>query len=426
MDAATVMYGLGQNVERYREKREFFTKNRFPTAFPVALLFYIGEEAKEFPPYYVMMRAREPEPVFELAQVPVFGGPNAVLPLASKSDELLVAFEPANDLSGLKADVLFKKKDNVERSLFFEVKLTVVPDSATISDGESEWGPEIVVRRANYSSALVSALHAVSDRIMQGQGAISIKDLKKVIKLLSDSPETLAEERLKRAFSSLVAFLAREGIQRPFLLNPLWWSEVERDSVPVRAVPRLPKEGAFDYLVWSDLAVLAMPLRSLRGGRKMRALLKAVLAFKKGLEELSNGEALQIKDLVEIVDAANAESQELVAKHVAKKGGKERQTDKEFSVSGKLVYKFVSEAKAQAKDGTPAKSCELFKKGRLGREDVLQKVIFQFTNKDEVLSYLAPERRLDQAVLFTLTEKGGANGKGEPELSQAALFHANS
>jgi len=426
MGAATVMYGLGQNVEKYREKREFFTKNRFPTAFPVALLFYIGEEAKEFPPYYVRVETRKLKPVFELAQVPVFGGPNAVLPLASKSDELLVAFEPANDLSGLKADVLFKKKDDVERSLFFEVKLTVVPDSATIKGNESEWGPEIVVRRANYSSALASALHAVLDRIIQG--AISIEDVKKDVELLSDFPETLAEDkgRLKRAFTSLIAFLAKEGIQRPFLLNPLWWSEVERDSGSVRAIPRLPKEGAFDYLVWSDLAVLAMPLRSLRGGRKMRALLKAVLAFKKGLEELSNGEALQIKDLVEIVDAANAESQELVAKHVAKKGGKERQTDKEFSVSGKLVYKFVSEAKAQAKDGTPAKSCELFKKGRLGREDVLQKVIFQFTNKDEVLSYLAPERRLDQAVLFTLTEKGGANGKGEPELSQAALFHANS
>jgi hypothetical protein len=417
MGAATVMYGLGQNVERYREKREFFTKNRFPTAFPVALLFYIGEEAKEFPPYYVRVETRKLKPVFELAQVPVFGGPNAVLPLASKSDELLVAFEPANDLSGLKADVLFKKKDDVERSLFFEVKLTVVPDSATIKGNESEWGPEIVVRRANYSSALASALHAVSDRTMQG--AISIEDVKKVIELLSDSPD---EGQLKRAFTSLVAFLAQKGIQRPFLLNPLWWSEVERDSGSVRAIPRLPKEGAFDYLVWSDLAVLAMPLRSLRGERKMRALLKAVLAFKKGLERLSNGEALQIKDLVEIVDAANAGSQG----HVAKKGGKERQTDKEFSVSGKLVYKFISEAKAQAKDGTPAKSCELFKKGRLGREDVLQKVIFQFTNRDEVLSYLAPERRLDQAVLFTLTEKGGANGKGEPELSQAALFQANS
>ncbi len=398
MDAATVMYGLGQNVEKYREKREFFTKNRFPTAFPVALLFYIGEEAKEFPPYYVRVETRKLKPVFELAQVPVFGGPNAVLPLASKSDELLVAFEPANDLSGLKADVLFKKKDDVERSLFFEVKLTVVPDSATIKGNESEWGPEIVVRRANYSSALASALHAVSDRTMQG--AISIEDVKKVIELLSDS---LDEGQLKRAFTSLIAFLAQKGIQRPFLLNPLWWSEVERDSGSVRAIPRLPKEGAFDYLVWSDLAVLAMPLRSLRGGRKMRALLKAVLAFKKGLERLSNGEALQIKDLVEIVDAANADSQE----HVAKKGGKERQTDKEFSVSGKLVYKFISEAKAQAKDGTPAKSCELFKKGRLGREDVLQKVIFQFTNRDEVLSYLAPERRLDQAVLFTLTEKEG-------------------
>jgi hypothetical protein len=419
MGAATVMYGLGlrQNVEKYRAKEQFFTKNRFSVTFPVAFLFYIGEEAKEFPPYYVMVGAREPEPVFELAQVPVFGGPNAVLPLASKSDELLVAFEPANDLSGLKADVLFKKKGEVERSLFFEVKLTVVPDSATISDNESEWGPEIVVRRANYSSALASALHAVSDRIMQG--AISIEDVKKVIELLSDSPD---EGQLKRAFTSLIAFLAQKGIQRPFLLNPLWWSEVERDSGSVRAIPRLPKEGAFDYLAWSDLAFLAMPLRSLRGGRKMRALLKAVLAFKKGLERLSNGEALQIKDLVEIVDAANADSQE----HVAKKGGKERQTDKEFSVSGKLVYKFISEAKAQAKDGTPAKSCELFKKGRLGREDVLQKVIFQFTNRDEVLSYLAPERRLDQAVLFTLTEKGGANGKGEPELSQAVLFHANS
>jgi hypothetical protein len=410
MDVATVMYGLGQNVEKYREKREFFTKNRFPTAFPVALLFYIGEEAKEFPPYYVRVETRKLKPVFELAQAPVFGGPNAVLPLASKSDELLVAFEPANDLSGLKADVLLKKKDDVERSLFFEVKLTVVPDSATIKGNESEWGPEIVVRRANYSSALASALHAVLDRIIQG--AISIEDVKKDVELLSDSPETLAEdkERLKRAFTSLIAFLAKEGIQRPFLLNPLWWSEVEqveRDSGSVRAIPRLPKEGAFDYLVWSDLAVLAMPLRSLRGGRKMRALLKAVLAFKKGLEELSNGKALQIKDLVEIVDAANAESQALVAKHVAKKGGKERQTDKEFSVNGKLVYEFISEAKAQAKDGTPAKSCELFKKGRLDREDVLQKVIFQFTNRDEVLSYLAPERRLDQAVLFTLTEKRG-------------------
>jgi hypothetical protein len=396
MDAATVMYGLGQNVERYREKREFFTKNRFPTAFPVALLFYIGEEAKEFPPYYVRVETRKLKPVFELAQVPVFGGPNAVLPLASKSDELLVAFEPANDLSGLKADVLFKKKDDVERSLFFEVKLTVVPDSATIKGNESEWGPEIVVRRANYSSALVSALHAVSDRTMQG--AISIEDVKKVIELLSDSPD---EGRLKRAFTSLIAFLAQKGIQRPFLLNPLWWSEVERDSGSVRAIPRLPKEGAFDYLVWSDLAVLAMPLRSLKGGRKMRALLKAVLAFKEGLERLSNGEALQIKDLVEIVDAANADSQE----HVANEDEKEKQTDKEFSVNGKLVYKFVSEAKAQAQDGTPVKNCELFKKGRFGREDVLQKVIFRFTNKDEVLSYLAPERRLDQAVLFTLTEK---------------------
>jgi len=133
----------------------------------------------------------------------------------------------------------------------------------------------------------------------------------------------------------------------------------------------------------------------------MRALLKAVLAFKEGLERLSNGKALQIKDLVEIVDTANADSQE----HVANEDEKEKQTDKEFSVNGKLVYKFISEAKAQAQDGTPVKNCELFKKGRFGREDVLQKVIFRFTNKDEVLSYLAPERRLDQAVLFTLTEK---------------------
>jgi len=390
------MYGLGPNVVNEYEVEDFFTKNRLSTTFPVAFLFYIGEEAKGFLPYYVCVKARAvgPRLGFELAQVPVFKGPNAVLPFAASSEGLLVTFEP--NLSDLEADVAFFRPEKGVRppeGSFFEVKLTVVPDSSTISAGESSWGPEIVVRRANFSSAVASALHMLSHKFAQGE--VSLDDIKEVQAPLRSPLETLAANtaRLKSVVENLLAFLAERGIQRPFLLNPLWWSEVESNSGLVRAVPRLPEKGAFDYLVWSDVAVLAMPLRSSRGGRSVRALLKVALAFKKGTSKLMLKGPLDTSDLAEIVTAANADSQ----RHTP-----ERQTDKEFSVNGRLVQSFVSEAKVQAGQQLAAE-CNLFERGRFDRDGVLENVIFRFTPREQVLSYLAPERRLDQAVLFTLT-----------------------
>ncbi|PDO09138.1 MAG: hypothetical protein BLM47_14325, partial [Candidatus Reconcilbacillus cellulovorans] len=104
----------------------------------------------------------------------------------------------------------------------FEVKLTVVPDHSTASKKPEEWCSEVVVRPVATQYALLSLLHALDK-----------------------------SEKIVRLADRLLEFFARNDLQTPFLLQPMWWTE--------GASFRL-RDPTFDYVVWSDTALFYVAL----------------------------------------------------------------------------------------------------------------------------------------------------------------------
>ena len=137
-----------------------------------------------------------------------------------------------------------------------EVKLTVVPDSATAGKEESEWSAEIVIRPVSSAYAVMSLWEQIKDKQDVRR---KIKDaLDPVCQSMSGSgwdnrQEIISNERgIAVVLRDALGFL--QPYQRPYLMQPVWKTDGIQPELASRCL---------DVFSWSDLAVVELPLLAL-------------------------------------------------------------------------------------------------------------------------------------------------------------------
>jgi len=382
------LYGLECSNRR---GGEHFTKNRFNSSFPMALLCYMGEKT-QLSPRYLRLLAGESSVKLCVEDIAVFGEGGVFKGSASCSElcfDFEAVFEPfmkfvEGDLKP-RADVVVSKTNEEGARLPlrpFEVKLTVVPDHSTASKKPEEWCSEVVVRPVATQYALLSLLHALDKSGKASEARRLIEEntddeTREALEALSEGKAPKEEfatsprgpknadyvekkKKIVRLADRLLEFFARNDLQTPFLLQPMWWTEGESFRL---------RDPTFDYVVWSDTALFYVALDRAReelDGRPYRAVLRLLAGFYKAL-------CGQQKDRVSPVNL-----RALYTGHLTL--GK--QTDKDFAVNGSVSRKYLGEV---IKGGP-----------RMSKADVLGEVLIEA----DPAKVLKPERRLDAALFL--------------------------
>ncbi len=144
------LYGL-TDINTNRTGTQLWGKNQFNSAFPVALSLKMRDDGVN--PVYVYLdeklEIRTTSSKLTMDDV-----------LGSKDDEVYYCFEsgfaPFESFVGApleKIDLVVLKDKLPFRPI--EVKLTVVPDSATVKDDDANWAPELVVRPVSSAYAMM-------------------------------------------------------------------------------------------------------------------------------------------------------------------------------------------------------------------------------------------------------------------------------
>ncbi len=133
-----------------------------------------------------------------------------------------------------------------------EVKLTVVPDKGTAELPESEWAPEMVMRPVSSAHAMMGVAMALKQAggNKREKAVQLLRTAYNGISSWDNTPEVLSHaQALSQALTGVLG-LAR-AIESPFLLQPIWRTKGQSLSL---------KKQCFDVFVWSDVAVMAIPL----------------------------------------------------------------------------------------------------------------------------------------------------------------------
>lgn len=385
MSGEPTLYGLNHGN---RKGKEHFTKNRFNSSFPIALLCYMGEKRGLSPHYFHLILSGN-SAKHSIGEIPVFGE-NGVLSKEACADlyfEFEAIFPPFSDFvvgkgggaqNGLKtrADVVVWEVGEEEKRPLrpFEVKLTVVPDESTASEEQKNWSSEIVVRPVATQYALLSLLHALakSGKVREAKELIEKEARDEVGETLAqlgkENAGDVNEEKIKKIRQKAIDlachvlnFLASHRIQTPFVLQPTWWTQGKSPIL---------RDPALDYLVWSDAAVFYVALERVKASkgsvRPYRTILRFLAAFYRalsgGLEEQLN--PVSLYDLYHGLLTLG------------------RQTDKDFAVSGRVSRAYLG----QAMQNGP----------RMHKEEVIKEVLIGAN----LVELLTPERRLDVSLLL--------------------------
>lgn len=124
-----------------------------------------------------------------------------------------------------------------------EVKLTIIPDSATYADEPTKWGPEMVVRPP---TTMYCGLGMADSSDIERE---EVRHLFLPVgqNVIDWGNETEAEKTLPAAIDALDRFQSRFfHRQRPLIMQPIWKT---KGKTPMLA------EQAFDIFVWSDFAL---------------------------------------------------------------------------------------------------------------------------------------------------------------------------
>ena len=241
--------------------------------------------------------------------------------------------------------------ENDEPIIPYEIKLTVVPDSATLSLSEEFWAPEIVMRPVSSAHAMLG----VASRLVDLQGAkkdaiLILKSTYDRISSWSNKQEILTNsDQLIKTLDDVISLL--EPYQSPFLIQPIWKTQGQSFVL---------SENCFDVFVWSDLSILKLPILQTQASGKV---------FDRSMREI----ARHVKALYEILKMGDFNYTETY-----KNVGLNMLTDRAFSISGNQSLKYM-------------------KHHRLKRPKLSKKVLPKLVLEGGEMQ-LKPERRFDAAV----------------------------
>lgn len=231
-----------------------------------------------------------------------------------------------------------------------EVKLTVLPTSATASKPEKDWGSELVVRTATTSYCAFG----IWDEVKEHSG--HVRDIFE--ETCSDIGSWTNDFEMSHKTANLRAVLdtfEKEYIdyQRPLVMQPIWKTQGQS---PILA------DNAFDIVVWSNLAFSRLFIET-ANDKTMSRPMRASARMARCIWELSKSGKIRVEDIYRQMAFG-------------------QQTDKEVSVPGDRWRRYITTDRII----TPAVS-----------KDAINEII-----QPGYIENLRPERRFDQTLYFTV------------------------
>lgn len=232
------LFGL-KHSNRDFGNRDAWGKNQFNSAFPAALIAYMG--SKGIAPVYIRTTS---DAKFHHTQIAV----NDLLGIDWQSEDIFYSFESVYTpftpfyLGGTpRVDLVIQRRSDGSCLRAFEIKLTALPDITTCSHDEDKYSSEIVVRpdTISYLACSIASCH-------------SPERIKQVLLCLSSISDWSDERMLVSQFELLIeaalglAQLHAET-QKPLIIQPIWKT--------LGKSPRLAQH-CLDVFVWSDLSIL--------------------------------------------------------------------------------------------------------------------------------------------------------------------------
>lgn len=338
-----------------RAPQDHWGKNCFNSSFPTSIACYMLEN--NIPAIYVHL-----EEVDGNLQVV-----NSVIPISEvfrcgdrTSDELRFDFEsiyePYQRYSFDQIDGIDLVVKDVEGNPLapIEIKLTVLPTSATSSLPEERWGCEIVVRSATTSYAALGMYDSVKDYSREVRAIL--EDACSSIQMWDNDFEMT--HKIDSIAKSLDVFQRQfYRHQKPLVVQAPWKTQ---------GLSPLLCEDAFDLVVWSDYAFSRLFIDDSYGGNAstMSRPMRATARLARCLWELSKSGKIRIVDIYRQMAFGN-------------------QTDKEFAVGGQKWRRYVTS-------------------DRIVRPVLPSGVIEEILEPGSIHN-LSPERRLDQTLYFTVS-----------------------
>ena len=233
-----------------------------------------------------------------------------------------------------------------------EVKLTVIPPSATSKQPPEQWGSELVIRSATTSYCALGMFDAVKN---------NSRAVREIFETACSSIQMWDNDyemthKMPQLCSAIDAFQYKYyKNQKPLLMQTLWKTDGQS---PILA------DQAFDIVVWSDYAFSRLFLdNSNKPSEKMKRGMRASARLARCLWELSKSGKIRTADIYRQMAFDN-------------------QTDKEFAIGGSLWRKYVTSDRIQNLALNKSVLSEIIEPGYIER--------------------LMPERRFDQTLYFTV------------------------
>jgi len=340
------LYGIEHSN---RPKNEFWGKNQFNSSFPVALACYMRD--KGIKPVYISLSqnfeiVNSETPFDDIFRTKI---PNKDLQFCFESK-----FEPYQAFSRKDiGNIDLVIKDTQENFITpLEIKLTVIPDDATSSLAEKEWGSELVIRPATTKYAALGIIQSIEKRLEE------VRDIFEPV--CSDIQHWSNKHEIADKTPVLVNALNTFektfiGYQKPLLMQPIWKTKGKSPILD---------DDAFDIFVWSDFALSRLFIESARPDpKKISRYTRSTARLARILYEISTQRKTNIYQIYTEMAF-------------------ERQTDKEFAVGGRITRNYMT---------SPRRLKPILKK------ECLKNIILGGGEKK-----LSPERRFDQTIYFTM------------------------
>ncbi len=257
------LYGITpQNSTRYEDA--LWGKSQFNSTFPLALCIYMRD--KSIAP--VSVRMVDGKTLTDVAAWQMYEI------VGSRKDATFYEFEkaffPYTKLTRNQSDNIdLIVSINGGQRIPLEVKLTVVPDSATSKRGEEFWAPEMVIRPVSSAYAMMGLASRLMDDDNAQVKAQVIDALRIAFNKVSDWNNATEVIKHRVLICEALGEVLRlsENLQRPFLLQPIW-----------KTIGQSLKfcEQCFDVFIWSDVAVLGIPLNEQTQSKTMTRTFREV------------------------------------------------------------------------------------------------------------------------------------------------------
>ena len=336
--------GLFGIVHSNREDDKHWTKNCFNSSFPTALACYMMEH--NMPAIYAKLAVVDNELKVVCEEISI----NELFNCGTMHPQDLdfhfeSKFNPyqAYCIDQIDPIDLVVKDTSGNFLAPVEVKLTVLPTSATADKPESEWASEIVVRTATTSYLALGVWDAVKDHRDR------IRDIFGIGSWTNDYEMAHKTANLRDALN----VFEREFIdyQRPLVMQPIWKTQGQ--------TPLLCDE-AFDIVVWSNLAFSRLFIEN-EIKETMSRPMRATARMARCIWELSRSGRVRMEDIYRQMTFG-------------------QQNDKEANPAGKGWRKYISTDRVL--------------------HPIVPKTAIREILAPNYTEMLKPERRLDQTLYY--------------------------